>query len=162
MSALFIREECGSYVPANPEAVRQAAMRIAEERMRRDAYEFAHPSATRDWLIARFTGVDREEFVALWVDCKNQLIEAETLSTGTINAANVYSREVVKSAIRCGAAGVIFAHMHPNSGEPEPSMADKRLTERLAAALALIDVRALDHVVIGGARAISFAERGWL
>ena len=161
MSALFIREECGSYVPANPETVRQAAMQIAEEGMRRGVCEFGNPSATKDWLVARFTGIDREEFVALWVDSQSRLIEAETLSTGTINAANVYAREVVKSAIRCGAAGVIFAHNHP-SGEPEPSMADKRMTDRLAAALALIDVRTLDHVVIGGARAVSFAERGWL
>lgn len=161
MTSLYVREESGRYAPADSFAIRDAAMNLAEAGMRRQAFTFGTPAAATDWLVARFAGAEREEFVALWLDAQRQLIEAETISTGTIDCAAVHPREVVKSALRKNASAVIFAHNHP-SGSPEPSMADKNLTDRLAASLKLIDVCALDHVVVGGFLTVSFAQRGWL
>lgn len=158
---LYIEEARGWYVLAPPDVVCAAAMDIAEADMRRGAACFGESATVKFWLAARFAKVQREEFVALWVTAQNGLIEAETLSTGTLTAANVYAREVVKSALRCNAAAVIFAHNHP-SGLPEPSTRDRTLTSRLTDALRLVDIRVLDHVVVSGAVTVSFAERGWL
>lgn len=161
MTTLFIREESGRYIAADSHAIRVAALRLAEAGMRQEAYSFDAPDLARRWLVARFAGLEREEFVALWLDSQHRLIETETVATGTINQAAVYPRELVKSALRHNAASVIFAHNHP-SGVTEPSGADRRLTDLLASALKLVDVRALDHVVVAGTSTISFAERGWL
>ena len=100
-------------------------------------------------------------FLVLFLDNQNQLLASEEMFRGTINAASVYPREIVKAALQHNAAAVILAHNHP-SGEPEPSLADRSLTERLLAALSLVDIRVLDHLVIGGSNTVSFAERGWL
>jgi len=159
--SLYIREDSGSYAPASAEVVRHAAMALAEARMRQGAYTFGSPDECSSWLTARFADLDREEFACIWLDTQNRLIATETLSVGTINAANVYPREVVRSAMKHNAAAVVFAHNHP-SGIPEPSNADRTLTDRLRSALALVDVRALDHFVVAGTRSVSFAERGWM
>lgn len=119
------------------------------------------PQAVKDFLKLLFMNLEHEVFVLLYVDSQNRLIGHETLFRGTLDGASVYPREVVKAALRHNAAAVFFAHNHP-SGVAEPSAADRVLTERLKSALALIDIRVLDHFVCGGNTAISFAERGWV
>ncbi|CSI70314.1 DNA repair protein RadC [Vibrio cholerae] len=94
------------------------------------------------------------------MDNQHRLIEFKELFRGTVDAASVYPREVLKEALNVNAAAVIFAHNHP-SGDPEPSQADRRITQRLKDALSLVDIRVLDHVVVGKS-SVSFAERGWL
>lgn len=100
-------------------------------------------------------------FACLLLDNRHRVIRYQPLFYGTINAASVYPREVVALALEQGAAALILAHNHP-SGVAEPSQADRQITERLVQALALVEVRVLDHLVIGDGDSISFAERGWL
>ena len=100
-------------------------------------------------------------FRSLFLDNQHQLRKFEILFTGTIDRASIYPREVVKRALAYNAAAVIFAHNHP-SGSAEPSQADRKITRQCADALALVDVRVLDHFVIGADSVVSFAERGWL
>ena len=97
--------------------------------------------------------------MVLYLDNQNQLIKDEVLFYGTINAASVYPREVVKAALRNNAAALILAHNHP-SGVAEPSQADKLITTKLQQALALVDINVLDHIIVGGENCVSFAERG--
>lgn len=118
------------------------------------------PSAVRRLLQARLRDREHETFAALFLDNQHRVIAFDELSQGTIDGASVYPREVIKAALRHGAAAVIFAHNHP-SGVAEPSAADRALTERLKAALAQVDIRVLDHFVVGE-QVVSFAERGWL
>ena len=119
------------------------------------------PQATRQYLVARLRELDHEVFAALLLDSQHRVISWAELARGTIDGASVYPREVVKLALRHNAAALIFAHNHP-SGVAEPSAADRLLTERLKAALALVDIRVLDHFVVGEGSPVSFAERGWL
>ena len=142
----------------------QAVMEIARRHLAEAMNErtsLPNPAATRDFLRLQLRDLDHEVFCALFLDSQNQVLGFETLSIGTINAADVYPREVLKKALRAQAAAVIFAHNHP-SGIAEPSLADRTLTNRLRDALALIDVRVLDHFVVGEGQPVSFAERGWL
>jgi DNA repair protein RadC len=141
----------------------QAALEIsrrhlAEALARRDAIK--DPAAVRRLLQARLRDREHETFAALFLDNQHRVIAYDELSQGTIDGASVYPREVIKAALRHGAAAVIFAHNHP-SGVAEPSAADRTLTERLKAALAQVDIRVLDHFVVGE-QVVSFAERGWL
>ena len=145
---------------AQLQAVMEIARRHLAEQLQ-DRTALGDPADTRRFLQLKLRDLDHEAFCALFVDCANQVLGFEVLSTGTINAASVYTREVVKHALRQQAAAVIFAHNHP-SGVAEPSSADRRLTERLQAALALVDIRVLDHFVIGEGPPVSFAERGWI
>lgn len=119
------------------------------------------PRATQRYLLAQMRDLPHEVFAALFLDNQHRVISFAPLASGTLDGAAVYPREVVKAALKHGAAAVIFAHNHP-SGVAEPSAADRALTERLRQALALIDVRVLDHFVIGEGAPVSFAERGWL
>lgn len=145
---------------AQLQAVMEIARRHLAERLR-ERSALTDPAATRDFLQLKLRDLDHEAFCALFLDSAHQVLGFEVLSSGTLNAASVYTREVVKRALHQQAAAVIFAHNHP-SGVAEPSTADRRLTERLCAALALVDIRVLDHFVIGEGRPVSFAERGWL
>jgi len=124
----------------------------------RDA--LASPQAVRDWLRLWLGNLQHEVFVALWLDAQNRLIASEELFRGTLTQTSVYPREVVKRALLHNAGAVILAHNHP-SGLAEPSRADEVLTSSLKQALALIDVKLLDHfIVTGSAGPLSFAERG--
>jgi DNA repair protein RadC len=118
------------------------------------------PSAVRRMLQSRLRDREHETFAALFLDNQHRVIAFDELSQGTIDGASVYPREVIKAALKRGAAAVIFAHNHP-SGVAEPSAADRALTERLKSALAQVDIRVLDHFVVGE-QVVSFAERGWL
>lgn len=118
------------------------------------------PEAVRRYLSAQLRDREHERFAGLFLDARHCVIAFEVLAEGTLSAASVYPREVVKRALALNAAAVIFAHNHP-SGLAEPSAADRTLTDRLRQALALIDIRVLDHFVVGE-QVESFAERGWL
>lgn len=119
------------------------------------------PETTRHFLSARLRGLRHEVFAILFLDNQHRLIAFEELFRGTLDACSVHPRQVVERALHLNAAAVILAHNHP-SGIAEPSGADRHITKRLQEALDLIDVRVLDHLVVGEGRPASFAERGWI
>lgn len=140
------------------------ATRILERRALYDAQRepLDDPTGVADYLRFRLNGLDIEQFWAVWLDAQHRPIQAECVSTGTLTQASIYPREIVRRALHLNAAAVVFAHNHP-SGKAEPSAADELLTRTLNEVLALVDVRLLDHLVIGAAvRPVSFAERGLL
>lgn len=139
----------------------ERALRVLEDSAVYRTEVFSSPSAVRDHLRLRFADLEREEFHALWLDARNCLISVDRLFTGTLTQAAIYPREVVKAALANNAAAVILAHNHP-SGLPEPSAADVRLTATLKAVLASVDVRLLDHIIVGGMETVSLAEQGLL
>jgi len=132
---------------------------LLEEAAQRDV--LASPEAVRDYLRLSLSSLPYEAFLGLFLDSQNRLLAARELFRGTLAQTSVYPREVVKAALAANAAGVIFAHNHP-SGVAEPSRADELLTSSLKSALALVDIRTLDHFVVAGHRVVSFAERGLL
>lgn len=145
---------------AQLQAVLEMARRALAEEMRRgDA--LSSPAAVRDFLRLRLEGLAHEVFMAVYLDAQNRVLAAEELFRGTLTQTSVYPREVVKRALAHNAGGIILAHNHP-SGVAEPSQADRWLTDQLKHALALVDVKVLDHFIVGGGRAVSFAEQGWL
>ena len=119
------------------------------------------PSQVREYLRIMLADKEHEIFVVLYLDAQNRLIASEELFRGTLTQTSVYPREVVKRALRNNAAAAILAHNHP-SGVAEPSHADEALTQALKQALALVDVKVLDHFIIAGASVVSMAERGLL
>jgi len=141
-------------------AARELVQRALKEELRAGS-ALCSPGAVRDYLRLVLTGKDHEVFVALFLDAQHRVIDAEELFRGTLTQTSVYPREVVKASLRWNAAAVIFAHNHP-SGAAQPSQADELLTRNLKEALALVDVKVLDHFIIAGNASISFAERGLL
>jgi DNA repair protein RadC len=142
------------------QAVLEMARRhLFETIARNDA--LSNPVETRNYLTARLRSHEHEVFACLFLDNRHRVISFDELFQGTIDGAAVHPREVVKQAMRHNAAAVIFAHNHP-SGVAEPSQVDISLTKRLKEALALVDVRVLDHFVIGDGQSVSFAESGLL
>lgn len=119
------------------------------------------PEQTKLYLSGLLRDKQREEFYVLFLDNQHRVICGEPLFQGTIDAASVYPREVVKRALEHNAAALILAHNHP-SGVAEPSQSDRRITRRIIDALALVDIRVLDHFVVGDGEIVSFAERGWI
>ena len=145
---------------AQLQAVVELARRaLADELAERDA--LSSPRAVREFLQLSLGGRPHEVFVALFLDAQNRMLGSEELFRGTLTQTSVYPREVVKTALRYNAAGVIFAHNQP-SGIAEPSRADELLTQTLKQALSLVEIRTLDHFIVAGTRTISFAERGLL
>jgi DNA repair protein RadC len=121
----------------------------------------SNPRATREYLRARLRDRDHEVFCCMFLDNRHRIIAFEEIFRGTIDGASVHPRDVVKLALARNAAAVILAHNHP-SGIAEPSQADEMITGRLRDALALVDIRVLDHIVVGDGSTVSFAERGLL
>jgi DNA repair protein RadC len=140
------------------QAVLEMARRHLLENLRRDN-ALNSPADVRLYLKARLRDYRREVFLCLFLDTQHRLIDCEELFQGTIDASSVYPREVVQRALSLNAAAVIFAHNHP-SGIAEPSQADERITLRLRDALALVDIRVLDHMIVGDGPVLSMAERG--
>jgi len=143
-------------------------LQVAKELVRRSLLEtmrhrdvLSSPASVRDYLRMTLTGRDYEVFVVLFLDAQNRVIESEEMFRGTLTQTSVYPREVVKRSLFNNAAAVIFAHNHP-SGVAEPSHADELLTQSLKQALALVDVKVLDHFVVAGSGVMGFAERGLL
>ena len=150
------RGTCDARIGAVMELARRA---LAEEMKARDS--LASPAAVRAYLRLRMQDLGHECFYGIFLDAQNRVIVAEELFRGTLTQTSVYPREVVKQALRHNAAALILAHNHP-SGVAEPSLQDQALTRTLAEALALVDVKVLDHFIVAPGAAMSFAERGLL
>ncbi|EWG71147.1 MULTISPECIES: RadC family protein [Enterobacterales] len=153
---LFARE----LAPADQQTVREA-LALLERQLREPGASFTSSHAVRDWLRLQLASLEREEFTVLFLDNQHRLIAHETLFTGTISHTQVHPREVVKAGLKHNAAAIIVAHCHP-SGHAEPSNADRQVTTHIQQALDLVDIRLLDHLVVGGMEIVSFSERGWL
>jgi DNA repair protein RadC len=141
-------------------AVIEIARRALAQRMR-EAPLFDSPQSVKDYLRLHLAGRGHEVFAVLFLDAQHRLVLMEEMFRGTLTQTSVYPREVVKRSLELGAAAVVLAHNHP-SGVAEPSRADEFLTQTLKAALQLVEVRVLDHLVVGQDNVVSFAERGLL
>ncbi|EHF6859237.1 DNA repair protein RadC [Salmonella enterica subsp. enterica serovar Panama] len=148
-------------LPLSAQQTIREALTLPEHQLREPGAAFISTQAARDWLRLQLSTLEREEFIVLWLDNQHRLIAHETLFRGTISHTEVHPREVVKSGLKHNAAAALVAHCHP-SGLAEPSNADRQITERLRQALNLVDIRLLDHLVVGGMDIVSFAEKGWL
>jgi DNA repair protein RadC len=157
--ALQVQDPNGTYRSASDEEVLNAARSTINRRFRRGK-ALTSPDDSREFLRIRLAHLEHEVFAVLWLDNRHRVIAFEELFRGTIDGSSVHSREVVKSALGHNAAACIVAHNHP-SGISEPSRADQAITRRLKEALALIEVRVLDHIVVGE-DCLSFADRGLL
>lgn len=140
-------------------AIELSRRALQEQLEKRNA--LTSPGAVRDYLRLALSRREEEVFVCIWLDAQHKVIEIEEAFSGTLTQTSVYPREVVKTALARNAAAVIFAHNHP-SGVAQPSQADELLTRNLRDALALVEVKVLDHFIVAGNQAISFAERGLL
>lgn len=156
--ALLVRDVDGQYRPALAEEVLSHARRVLAHRVRRGA-TMSSPQAVKDHLCLEIGVLEHEVFCVLFLDAQHRIIALKQMFRGTVTQTSVYPREVVKEALSVNAAAVILAHNHP-SGSVEPSRADEFLTQNLKSALALVDVRVLDHFIVAGDQCASFAERG--
>ena len=149
-------------VISNDDAIIESALKLLEARIlyNSDSPSLTSPQASKDYVKLQLAEYEHEVFACLFMDNRNRVIAFEVLFRGTIDGASVYPREVVKACLSHNAAAVIFSHNHP-SGVAEPSQADIAITERLKKALALVDIRVLDHLIVGE-EVVSFAERGLL
>lgn len=138
----------------------ERALAVLEKRLK-NGRALTSPGAVRDYLRLSLAEREHEVFACIWLDAQHRVIAAEELFRGTLTQTSVYPREVVKSALAHNSAAVIFAHNHP-SGVAQPSQADELLTRNLKEALGLVEVKVLDHFIVAGVQAISFAERGLL
>ena len=158
VSVLMVRDVAGVYRPAHAGEVLQVAQQMLFEQIR-GREVLSSPQAVRDFLRVRLGGLEHEVFAVLMLDAQHRLIEYVELFRGTVSQTSVYPREVVKESLARNAAAVVLVHNHP-SGLPDPSRADEHLTQTLKSALTLVDVRVLDHLIVGGNAVMSFAERG--
>ena len=140
-------------------AARELLRRALAEAFSESAVRLASPEAVKDYLRLFLGGQEFESFIALWLDAQNQLIAGMEMFRGTTTQTSVYPREVVRTGLKLNASAVIFAHNHP-SGCAEPSRADEMLTQQLRQALALVDIKVLDHFIVADTTVMSFAERG--
>lgn len=143
----------------NEQAVIYDALQILTRRLKQPGQALTSPVDTANYLVLKLTDYSHEVFCCLFLDNRHRVIEFEELFRGTIDGCSVHPREIVKHALSHNAAAVILAHNHP-SGVTEPSSVDKSITQRLKDALALIDVRVLDHFIVGGTNYLSFANQG--
>lgn len=157
---LFVQAPNGRYKPASLSSVIAIAREALDASLVR-ADVFDCPGIVKDYLALRLGGLEREVFSIVLLDAQHRVIEYREMFQGTIAQTSVYPREIVKAALSANAAAMILAHNHP-SGVPEPSRADEMLTLTLKSTLATVDIRVLDHVVVGGGSVVSFAERGLL
>ena len=158
LTELFLDDTLPDDVKARLRASRELVQRWRLEDMRNQPV-LASPRSASDYLVVHYAGQEREVFGVMFLDNRHRLIALEEMFLGTVDGASVHPREVVKRALRLNAAAVILAHNHP-SGVAEPSQADELITARLRDALALVDIRVLDHLVVGGTSVTSFVERG--
>lgn len=159
-SILLVREGRRGYRAAEAGEVLLAAQRLLAQVVR-GTDVLSSPDVVRAYLQVRLSALDHEVFALLHVDAQHRVLDYVELFRGTLAQTSVHPRDVVKDALRLNSAAVVLVHNHP-SGQAEPSPADLVLTKTLTAALALVDVRVLDHVVVGGSSIVSFAERGLL
>lgn len=157
---LLIRNERGETRPATGEEILRTAREVMNRKVRRGT-SMSSPQLVRDFLAIKLGTLEHEIFCVLLLDSRHRLIEFVELFRGTIDGASVHPREVVKVALAKNAAALVACHPHP-SGVAEPSQADEQITHRLKAALELVQIRLLDHIVVAGGVAVSLAERGVL
>jgi DNA repair protein RadC len=150
---------CGVELSLREQDTIRQAFRILEKALRTPGAALTSPDLVADYLKLNIATRPHEVFVVLFLDNQHRVIETQEMFRGTIDGASVYPREVVKEALRLNAVAVILAHNHP-SGIAEPSVADKQITAKVKDALALMDIRTLDHVIVGGMSHLSFAEHG--
>lgn len=160
LHAVFAHENGEDAVHPKLQAAHELVKRWLEEPLRRHDV-LTTPTVVKRYLAATFMGKQYEVFVVLFLDNRHRLIQAEEMFRGTIDGATVHPREIVRRALQLNAAATIVAHNHP-SGVAEPSRADEALTKRIRDALNLVDVRLLDHFVVGNEEATSLAEQGLL
>lgn len=144
------------------DSIIERAIKLIQSKLKAPGMALTSPSLVREYLILHLAQFEEEHFSMILLDTQHRVIGFENIFRGTIDTASVYPREVVKTVLAHNAAAVILAHNHP-SGDPEPSSADVTLTRHLKESLALIDVRVLDHIIVGGCSqtlTTSFAERG--
>jgi len=158
VSVLMVRDVAGVYRPAHVGEVLEVAQQMLLEQIR-GRQVLSSPQVLRDFLRVRLGGLEHEVFAVLMLDTQHRLIEYVELFRGTVSQTSVYPREVIKEALARNAAAIVLMHNHP-SGLADPSRADEHLTNILKSALALVDVRVLDHLIVAGAEVLSFAERG--
>ena len=158
--ALMVRDVSGQYRPASADEVLQHARLVLSRRVRRGTL-LTSPQAVKDYLRVHLGALEHELFTVIFLDAQNRLVTMKEMFRGSVTQTSVYPREVMKEALNVNAVALILAHNHP-SGSPEPSRADEYLTQTLKTALALVDVRVLDHFIVGGADIVSFAEQGLL
>ncbi len=159
-SSLLVRDVAGDYRPANADEVLQAARRVLAGQMR-GCEALTSPQVVRDFLRVKLGALEHEVFAVIHLDAQNRVIDYVEMFRGTVSQTSVYPREVVKEALARNSAALLPVHNHP-SGVAEPSRADELLTQTLKSALALVDVRVLDHLIVAGSAILSFAERGLL
>ncbi|HZN85144.1 MAG TPA: DNA repair protein RadC [Burkholderiales bacterium] len=160
LAALLRVRGLGTAKAAQLAAILELARRSLREQLKSGA-ALTSPGAVRDYLRLALGGRPHEVFVCLYLDAQHRVTGAEELFRGSLTQTSVYPREVVKAALAANAAAVIFAHNHP-SGAAQPSQADELLTRQLKEALALVEVKVLDHFIVAGSQTLSFAERGLL
>jgi len=137
----------------------ERAFAILTRRLKAGTVSVSNPDLVEKYLLHKLISEEREIFGALWLDVKNRVIGIEDIALGSISTANIYPREIVKSALKHNAASAIFYHNHP-SGEPVPSEADKVMTANMKKLLRMMDVRLLDHIIVSGTKTRSLAKRG--
>ena len=157
---LYVKDENGTYVEASSEQLIAGARRSLRRQFRKGK-AIRSPADTEAFLIAELATEPNEIFCCLYLDNRHRVIKFDRAFNGTIDGTSVYPRVIVKRALELNAAAIILAHQHP-SGVAEPSQADERITRRLKSALELVDIRVLDHLVIGGDSVVSLASRGLL
>jgi DNA repair protein RadC len=160
VSTDFVRDAAVGLQSVPDSEILDAAFRILARRMAKGSV-LTSPKDTQRYLTLRFAELEHEVFAVVYLTKRHRVIACEELFRGTIDGASVHPRIVVKNSLRHNAAAVIVAHNHP-SGIAEPSQADEIITQRLKAALELVDIRLLDHIVTAGDSAVSFADRGLL
>lgn len=158
--SLYIRDGRRRYQLATAEQIIEVARRVVDRQMCRGT-SFTDPVTAREFFRDKLAGLKREVFSVAFLDTRHRLIDYAELFQGTIDGTEVHPREVVREALMRNAAALIVGHNHP-SGDPEPSAADRAVTAQLKQALALVDVRLLDHIVVGGHVTVALAERGWV
>lgn len=161
---VFVKESGGLYratQPLSPDDIIQKAREISARRFQRGTDALGSPDKVRDYLSLHLGSLEHEEFWGIFLDNRHRVIARECLFAGTIDGCAVYPREVIKRVLRHNAAALIFAHNHP-SGLAKPSDADIAITKKLSDALLHIDVRVLDHLIVGSEEQTSLAEQGLL
>jgi len=152
-NTFLVRDANGDYAPAPSEVILEAARQVIDTKMQRGERFVSH------YLRLKLAGYEHEVFAILMLDNQHRLMAYSEMFRGTIDSASIHPREIVKEVLAHNAGALIMAHNHP-SGHPEPSAADRQITQRLKDALALVEVRVLDHIVVGGLHTVSFAEEG--
>ena len=156
---LFVRDDRGAYVVASPLQVMAAARSAADALIDRSAPLLNAPKLVGDFLVGKLGGFGVEVFSVLFLDSQHRFMAYREMFVGTLNQTSVYPREVARLALELGAASVVLCHNHP-SGVVQPSGADIALTRQLQQALALLDIRVLDHIIVGAGQTLSMAEQG--